>query len=169
MRWFWIDRITQFVSGKHAVAIKAITLAEDHLHDHYAGYPVMPASLVVEGLAQTAGMLVLEASGYQKKVVLAKIPKIIFHAVDFRPGDVLTYSASVGVIREDGAMVEVKALRNETLVVEGELVFAHLNDQFFGGTELFEEGDLVRMMMAFRAYEVAVDVDGNRLTPPIVP
>ncbi|MGL4942805.1 MAG: 3-hydroxyacyl-ACP dehydratase FabZ family protein [Thermoguttaceae bacterium] len=166
MRWFWIDRITKFVSGKSAEAIKAISLAEDHLHDHYVGYPVMPASLVVEGLAQTAGMLVLEAGGYQKKVVLAKIPKIMFHEVSFRPGDCLTYVATINALREDGAMADVKAFLDGKLVVEGELVFAHLSDTFFGGTELFEDGDLVRMMNAFRAYEVAVDAGGNRITPP---
>lgn len=166
MRWFWIDRITQFVRGTSAEAVKAISLAEDHLHDHYCGYPVMPASLVVEGLAQTAGLLVGEYSAYQKKVVLAKIPKITFHETCFRPGDLLVYRATVDFIREDGAMVQVKALRNEEVVVEGEIVFAHLSDKDFGGTALFEEGDLVRMMIAFRAYEVAVTPDGVRILPP---
>jgi 3-hydroxyacyl-[acyl-carrier-protein] dehydratase len=51
MRWFWIDRFTEFVSGSHAVAVKGVSLAEDHLHEHHAGYPIMPNSLVIEGVA----------------------------------------------------------------------------------------------------------------------
>ncbi len=52
-----------------------LTLAEEHLHDHLPGYPVMPASLIIEGLAQTGGILVGEAGGFAEKVVLAKIPR----------------------------------------------------------------------------------------------
>ena len=60
MRWIWIDRFVEFESGKRAVAIKNVTLAEDHLHDHFPGWPTMPNSLITEGLAQTGGLLVGE-------------------------------------------------------------------------------------------------------------
>ena len=61
MRWIWIDKFVEFRSGEFARAVKNLTLAEEHLHDHYPGYPVMPASLIIEGLAQTGGILVGEA------------------------------------------------------------------------------------------------------------
>ena len=35
MRWYWIDRFIEFESGRYAKAIKNISLAEDHLHDHF--------------------------------------------------------------------------------------------------------------------------------------
>ena len=35
MRWFWIDRYTEFEAGVQATAVKAVTLAEEHLHDHF--------------------------------------------------------------------------------------------------------------------------------------
>ena len=57
MRWIWIDRFESFQSGKSAVAVKAVTAAEEHLHDLYPGFPVFPASLIIEGMAQTAGIL----------------------------------------------------------------------------------------------------------------
>ena len=79
MRWVWIDRFVEFESGSRAKAIKNITLAEEHLHDHFPGFPVMPAALMLEGLAQTGGILVGEANDYREKVVLAKIPRAIFH------------------------------------------------------------------------------------------
>jgi len=81
MRWIWIDKFLEFRSGQFARAIKNLTLAEEHLHDHFPGYPVMPASLIIEGLAQTGGILVGEAGGFAEKVVLAKIPRAEFHGV----------------------------------------------------------------------------------------
>ena len=55
MRWIWIDRIVEFQSGSFLKAIKNVSLAEEHLHDHFPGFPVMPASLITEGLAQSGG------------------------------------------------------------------------------------------------------------------
>ena len=78
MRWIWIDKFLEFRSGQFARAIKNLTLAEEHLHDHFPGYPVMPASLIIEGLAQTGGILVGEAGGFAEKVILAKIPRAEF-------------------------------------------------------------------------------------------
>jgi len=56
MRWTWIDRFVSFESGKTATAVKNLSLAEDHLADHFPGFPVMPAPLILEGLAQTGGI-----------------------------------------------------------------------------------------------------------------
>jgi 3-hydroxyacyl-[acyl-carrier-protein] dehydratase len=75
MRWIWIDKFLEFESGKRAVALKNVTLAEEHLHDHFPGFPVMPECLMIEAMAQTAGILVGEARKFQEKVILAKIKK----------------------------------------------------------------------------------------------
>ncbi len=53
MRWVWIDRFEEFHSGQSAVAIKMVSRAEDHLYEQTPLYPVMPHSLILEGLAQT--------------------------------------------------------------------------------------------------------------------
>ncbi len=166
MHWYWIDRITVFRRGDSAEAIKAITLAEGHLHDHFQHHPVMPASLIIEGLAQTCGLLVGEYYDYKRKVVLAKIPKIHFHVVEANPGDVLTYKVKVESLSEDGAMMSVAAWKGEAIMAEGELAFAFLSDATFSDQTLFDDGDLIRMMRVFRAYDVAVDADGRRLAVP---
>src|SRR5438046_8235655 len=79
MRWLWIDRFLEFHSGKSARAVKNLSLAEDHFADHFPGYPVMPAPLILEGLAQAGGILVGEATDFREKVVLAKAPSPRFH------------------------------------------------------------------------------------------
>ena len=79
MRWIWLDRFLEFHSGKSARAVKNLSVAEDLFADHFPGYPVMPGSLLLEGLAQTGGILVGEANDFREKVVLAKVPYLRCH------------------------------------------------------------------------------------------
>ena len=104
MRWLWIDRFVAFESGRSATAVKALSAAEDHFADHFPGYPVMPAALLLEGLAQTGGILAGEAREFKEKVVLAKVPTATFHR-DAMAGELLTYSAELIDLRDEGALV----------------------------------------------------------------
>jgi len=133
MRWFWIDRFLEFETGKRAVAVKNVSLAEDHLHDHFPGNPVMPTSLIVEGLAQTGGILLGEVNNFDHIVILAKVPKIIFHGWAV-PGETLIYTADLTDARDEGGSVEVTAHvanldgGDNRLIADGKIVFVHLND-----------------------------------------
>jgi 3-hydroxyacyl-[acyl-carrier-protein] dehydratase len=135
MRWIWIDKFLEFRSGEFARAVKNLTLAEEHLHDLFPGYPVMPASLIIEGLAQTGGILVGEAGGFAEKVVLAKIAKAEFHGLAFA-GDQLIYEVTLTDLRREGAVVAAKVFREGELFAEADIFFAHLDNsranQIFG-------------------------------------
>ena len=163
MRWYWIDRFLEFESGRRAKAIKNISLAEDHLHDHFPYYPMIPNSLVIEGIAQTGGLLVCEHNQFTEKVVLAKLPKAVFHC-EAVPGDTLTYTATIDYIRPEGAMVTATSHKGDVLHAEAEIVFAHLNDSRLGS--LFDPETFLRMMRLLGAFDVGHAADGSRLTPP---
>src|SRR5215831_7149728 len=124
MRWTWIDRFTSFESGKSAVAVKNLSLAEDHFADHFPGFPVMPAPLILEGLAQTGGILVGEANKYEKNVVLAKM-SAKFHR-EAMPGEQLTYTATMLDLNDTGARVAGTVHSGGELVAEAEIMFAHV-------------------------------------------
>lgn len=100
MRWMWIDRIVELVPRERLVAIKNVSLAEEHLHDHFPAtdqrpaMPVMPASLILEGMAQSAGILVGHAAGFRENVILAKCGNAEF-ARDVTPGQTLRYTATM--------------------------------------------------------------------------
>lgn len=128
MRWIWIDRFVDFVSGRRASAIKNVTLAEEYLHDHVPGYPVMPASLVIEGVAQTAGILVGEARGFAENVILAKIRMAEFsdHAV---PGDQLRYDAIIESLDERAAVTSGTVYKNGERIGRVDLIFSHVNQR----------------------------------------
>jgi 3-hydroxyacyl-[acyl-carrier-protein] dehydratase len=126
MRWFWIDRFIEFESGKRCTAVKNVTLAEEHLHDHFPGFPVMPGSLIIEGMAQTGGILLGETHQFEHIVILAKIPKTVFHSWAC-PGDTLHYTAVLEDVRPEGGTVSVTAKCGERLVAEAEILFAHVD------------------------------------------
>src|SRR5205823_5539388 len=106
MRWMWIDRIVELVPRERMVAIKNVSLAEEHLHDHFAAraegsgfparpaMPIMPASLIIEGMAQTAGILVGHAEGFKEKVILAKVGLAELER-EATPGTTLKYTAMI--------------------------------------------------------------------------
>ena len=150
MRWIWIDKFVAFESGRRAVAVKNVTLAEEHLHDHVPGYPVHPPTLMIEGMAQTGGVLVGETSDFKEKVVLAKVTRATFHR-HVVPGDQIRLEANVrGDIRPEGASIEGRITCNGHLVAEIELMFAHL-DQSRAPVESSEDNfvfneDFIRML-----------------------
>lgn len=108
MRWLWIDRIVELVPDRTLVAIKNVSLAEEYLHDHFpaagglGALPVLPASLVIEGMAQTAGILVGSARQFREKVILAKIVSAVLER-EIVPGETVRYEATLQRIDAAGA------------------------------------------------------------------
>lgn len=158
MRWIWIDRFVEFESGKRAKAIKNLTLAEEHLHDHFFGYPVMPNPLILEGLAQTGGILVGEHGAFEEKVVLAKVPKVTFHRAAV-PGDTLVYETVIEYLNEDGAMVTATSHVGEELQCEAEIVFAHLDSEEYS-QGLFDPKNFVFTLKLLGVFDVGAGRPG---------
>jgi 3-hydroxyacyl-[acyl-carrier-protein] dehydratase len=145
MRWYWIDRFAEFVPGKHAKAVKNVTLAEEHLHDHFPGFPVMPGSLILEGMAQTGGILLGQTSDFNEIVILAKVPNVTYHSWAC-PGDTLIYTANLLDVRPEGGVVECKAHVGDRLVAEAEIVFAHLDRSGDSASASFDQKNFVFSM-----------------------
>ena len=131
MRWIWIDKFTEFTSRQSATAQKNVTLAEEHLHDLYPVFPIVPHSLIVEGMAQTAGILVGEARNFEEKVILAKIGKATFHRL-VRPGETITYSAKIEQLNEQGASIQGTVTVENESVADIELMFSHIDQNMAG-------------------------------------
>lgn len=58
-----VDRVLELVPNERVVAIKNVTMNEPHFPGHFPGHPVMPGVLMIEALAQTAGLLAFKSSG----------------------------------------------------------------------------------------------------------
>jgi 3-hydroxyacyl-[acyl-carrier-protein] dehydratase len=156
MRWMWIDRIVELTPRQRLVAIKNISLAEDHLHDHFpaqsphdgqpgrGAIPVMPMSLIIEGMAQTAGILVGHAEGFREKVILAKVGLAELER-DATPGTTLRYTATIVQMDRQGASTQgTVELLDHSRPEDGfvqvgriDLMFSHI-DQNMAGLEFPE-------------------------------
>lgn len=146
MRWMWIDRIVAFEPERRMVAIKNVSLAEEYLHDHFpaddgAGGnspgPVMPATLMIEGMAQTAGILVGSVNRFREKVVLAKVALARID-LDVFPGQTIRYDATIERIDSAGAAttgtIERYCHAEQAWAPVGEvrLMFSHLDQNTAG-------------------------------------
>ena len=153
MRWIWIDRYLEFHSGKSARAVKNLSLAEDFFADHFPGYPVMPASLILEGLAQAGGILVGEANDFQEKVILAKIPRAVFHR-DMLAGERLVYEVEILNMRPEGAAGGGRVVVEGQVTAEAEVFFAHLDQnrsqQLFGEHNFVFSGEMRHLFARLR-------------------
>ncbi|MFO0818563.1 MAG: beta-hydroxyacyl-ACP dehydratase [Pirellulales bacterium] len=163
MRWFWIDRFVEFQRGRKAVAIKNVALGSEAMEDELPSYPVLPMSLIVEGLAQTGGLLIGEYRGFRERVVLAKIAKAVFHRHAL-PGDTLTYTAVLDDIKGDGAVCHCRSMIGDQLQAEAELMFAHLDER--NQRELFEPAEFLRLLRTLHLFTVGVKEDGSPIDIP---
>src|SRR3954471_3895798 len=124
MRWIWIDRFLSLEKGKSATAVKYLSVAEDFFGAHFPGYPVMPAPLMLEGLAQTGGILVGDATDFQEKVVLAKINRATFTA-EAVAGQELVYKVELVSLRSEGSIVSGAVEADGRPIGTAEIQFAH--------------------------------------------
>jgi 3-hydroxyacyl-[acyl-carrier-protein] dehydratase len=60
-----VDRVEELVPDERITAIKAVTINEPFFQGHFPGRPIMPGVLIVEALAQAAGVLAIESLGLQ--------------------------------------------------------------------------------------------------------
>ncbi len=146
MRWVWIDRILVLEPRKRLVAIKHVSLSEDHIHDHFApdagrglpAMPLMPASLIIEGMAQSGGILVGHANDFREKVVLAKVSRVELDR-EAPPGGTLRYTAVIDRMDASGASVRgtVELLDHAEAgaahaIGRIDLIFSHLDKNMSG-------------------------------------
>lgn len=165
MRWFWIDHFTEFVSGKSASAVKCVSLSEDVVDEYAPGRTYLPPSIIIEGLAQTGGLLLGQPSDFKDRIVLAKVSSSQFY-FEVYPGDTLNYHVTILNQEGIGATVKGTSHVNGKLQAEISLMFAKLEDERFENVELFEPAQFCRMLRLLHVFEVGVYPDGSPIQVP---
>ena len=152
MRWIWLDRILLLEKGVRCVALKNVSAEEEVLHDHFPAvrdsknpsrnrdaFPVLPNTLVIEGFAQCAGILVGHAKDFKEKVLLAKVGKAEFNpALSAGPGMTLRYTAIADRIDAAGAMTAGTVELVDSATGEAkefakiEMMFSHIDQNMKG-------------------------------------
>jgi 3-hydroxyacyl-[acyl-carrier-protein] dehydratase len=119
-----IDRVRDIKKGESAVGIKNVTASEPHFQGHFPGHPIMPGVLIVEAMAQTAAVLVVDTLGAESEGKL-----VYFMSVDnarFRkpvvPGDTLEITVTKN--RSRGNVFKFEGIAKVGEAVMAEATFA---------------------------------------------
>lgn len=118
-----VDRVVEVESKKRILAIKNITINEPFFIGHFPSEPIMPGVLIIEALAQAAGILCLKSfeTITCKKVYLMALDRIKFRR-PVVPGDQLRLEVEVLNTHKFGWKFRGKAYVGDKLAAEGELM-----------------------------------------------
>ena len=118
-----VDKVIDLEPNKRITAMKNVTVNEEYFNGHFPGRPVMPGVLVIESIAQAAGLLMLVEEEHK-----GKIP--YFTGIDnarFRrpviPGDQLFLEIEIVKVRGSTGKVKGVAKVDGEVVTEAELMF----------------------------------------------
>ena len=122
-----LDRITNLEKGQSVVGYKNVTIGDNVFQGHFPGHPIYPGVMILEGMAQTGGILAFKSmdnmtdkEAANKVVYFMSIDKAKFRA-PVRPGDKLEYR--IEMIKQKGAIwvFDGKAYVDDSLVAQAEL------------------------------------------------
>jgi len=115
-----VDRITEIEPRKKAVGLKNVTINEPFFQGHFPDYPVMPGVLIVEAMAQVAGILAFKSGAKGNSVYFMSIEKAKFRRPVI-PGDQLRFEVKVVQQRGNVWKCSGHAFVDGNLVSEAEL------------------------------------------------
>jgi UDP-3-O-[3-hydroxymyristoyl] N-acetylglucosamine deacetylase/3-hydroxyacyl-[acyl-carrier-protein] dehydratase len=118
-----VDKIIELEDRKRVVGIKNVTINEPFFQGHFPGHPIMPAVLIIEAMAQTGGVLLLNT------VERPETKLMYFMGIDgakfrrpVRPGDTLRFELELVKLRRRFCQMTGKAFVGDELVAEAELL-----------------------------------------------
>jgi 3-hydroxyacyl-[acyl-carrier-protein] dehydratase len=128
-----VDRVIEIVPDESVVALKNVTINEPFFQGHFPGHPVMPGVLIVEAMAQTAGLLTQISSrmkGNQSSPLfyLAKVDNARFNAV-VAPGDQLRMEVRLKRLMRGMGLFVARSLVDGKEVASCELMCAARSDK----------------------------------------
>jgi 3-hydroxyacyl-[acyl-carrier-protein] dehydratase len=118
-----VDRVLEHTPKQRIVALKNVTVNEDFFNGHFPAKPVMPGVLIIESMAQTAGLIMLSEEEHKGKIpYFTGIDKARFRKT-IVPGDQIIIE--VNVLRLKGNVGRVKAVArvDNQIATEAELMF----------------------------------------------
>ncbi|MBI4309892.1 MAG: UDP-3-O-[3-hydroxymyristoyl] N-acetylglucosamine deacetylase [Candidatus Omnitrophica bacterium] len=130
-----VDKVIEIEPGKKGVGIKNVTINDGFFQGHFPSKPVMPGVLMVEAMAQTAGVVVLTGGAHPGKVALF----MSIEAVKFRrlvaPGDQLVMEVEIVLDRERTTQVKGTGKVDGETVVEAEMLFSYTDKSYLKNQE----------------------------------
>jgi len=125
MRFELVDRIVELERGKRIVAVKAVSLAEEYLSDHFPTFPVLPGVLILEAMVQAGAWLVRDAQNFAAPVVLLRQAKNVTYKSFVKPGHQLTLTVTCRRLARGDSDFEGVGHCDQTEVVRARFGLSH--------------------------------------------
>jgi 3-hydroxyacyl-[acyl-carrier-protein] dehydratase len=107
MRFSLLDRVTAVEPGHSITAVKAVTLSEEYLADHFPRFPVLPGVLMLEAMTQAAAWTIRLGEDFAHSIVVLRAARNVKYGDFVEPGKTLTVTAEV--LSQDETTTKVKA------------------------------------------------------------
>jgi UDP-3-O-[3-hydroxymyristoyl] N-acetylglucosamine deacetylase/3-hydroxyacyl-[acyl-carrier-protein] dehydratase len=120
-----VDRVLEIDPGKKGIGIKNVTINDGFFQGHFPQKPVMPGVIMIEAMAQTAGVVVLTSGAHNGKVALfMSISDVKFRKVVY-PGDQLLMEVEIIRDRERTAHVKGVGRVDGEVAIEADMMFSY--------------------------------------------
>jgi 3-hydroxyacyl-[acyl-carrier-protein] dehydratase len=123
MRYVLIDRITALVPGHSLTAIKSVSHGDDLVTRYGPGLFALPAAMVLEAMAQAAGLLIAATTAAPAQPVLAKVQPFTAYG-EARPGDRVAIRAELEELRSEGCRTRVSASIDDRALADATIYLA---------------------------------------------
>ena len=127
MKFVLIDKITELTPGKSLKAVKAVSLAEEYLADHFPDYPVLPGVMMIEALTQAAAMLVHATNDFSHSMVTLAEVKNAKYKSFVKPGNSLEISIDAKSIDSETSSFKAEGVCDGKSMVEARIQLRHFN------------------------------------------
>jgi 3-hydroxyacyl-[acyl-carrier-protein] dehydratase len=129
MKFHLVDRIESIeperrpdgTRGGRIVTIKALSLAEEYLADHFPAFPVLPGVLMIEAMVQSAAWLVRVQQDFARSIVVLQTARNVKYSYFVQPGHVLRCEVQATEIGDDRARFRGAGFVGDRQAVSGRL------------------------------------------------
>ena len=127
MRVILLDNVSELEVGRKIKAVKALSLAEEYLADHFPAFPVLPGVLMLEGLVQTAAMLVRVTNNFRHSIIVLEEARNVKYKSFVKPGSLLRMEVQAKAIDEQNSTFVGASFVDDQPMVEARLKLRHFN------------------------------------------
>ena len=125
-----VDRVIEIEKGKRAVGIKNVTMNDIFFQGHFPTRPIMPGVLMVEAMAQTAGVVVLTNEAHHGKVAFFMAADNVKFRKLVVPGDQLVMEVEITRDKSKIAQIHALAKVDDEIVAEADMIFSFTDASF---------------------------------------
>ncbi|MBI5725861.1 MAG: beta-hydroxyacyl-ACP dehydratase [Planctomycetes bacterium] len=121
MKFHLVDKIISLEPGKRIVTIKALSLAEEYLADHFPIFPVLPGVLMLEAMTQSAAWLVRVQQDFAKSLIVLAAARNVKYTYFVQPGNIMRTEVEAMEIGPEIAKFKGAAYIGDRQTVSGRL------------------------------------------------